>query len=160
MRKSTILMISVVFIASVLIVGIFGMNIFSIGKVNYVKEIVLDSESFVIDNAQAQTNFQSSTNQDGTKKFSYLIITKKDVAINLTITPTLIPTLQDVELTDPTISTVFTHNNPENAKSTYENGVFTMTSANTGSDSFIVTLKTNDGSNIRVNVTVMVIFTA
>lgn len=159
MRKSTILMIAVVFIASILIVGIFGMKIFTIGKVNYVKEIVVSQDSFTIDNTEAQANFKVVESSDG-KKYSYLIIVKPNTTVNLTINPTLIPTLDDMELTNPEITTIFEHNNPENAKTTFSDGVFTMSSAVNGADSFMATLKTNDGSNLRLSITVMVVFRA
>ena len=159
MRKSTILMIAVVFVASVLIVGIFGMKIFTIGKINYVKELIIDETCFSVDNQDAQTGFKITENKDGSKKYSYTILTKKDSPLNLTITPKLIPTIQDTELTNPEITTVFNHNSPENAKTTFENGVFTMLSDSTGTDSFVATLKTNDGSNFHLSITVIVIFT-
>ncbi len=149
MRKSTILMLSIVFVASVLIVGIFGMKVFTIGKINYVKELVVNSESFSVDKTDATTNFKVD---DG--KYSYLVLAKSGEPINLTITPTLIPTLTDVELTNPEISIHFNHNNPEKSQTTFLDGVFTIS----GNDTFTVTLQTNDGSNLHVRVQVVVIF--
>lgn len=75
MSKPTILILSIVYLASVLIVGIFGMQVMSFNNPNYIQSITLNVEEIVFSRGKADSitreEKEETTEEDETNKYIY-----------------------------------------------------------------------------------------
>ena len=146
MSKPTILILSIVYLASVLIVGIFGMQVMSFNNINYIDTITIDVNEIEFSNGQVfdgkNTIFKAETiTDDGIPYEQYTIFFKYSENLNISIKPKVVakdPTL------DPTDGTLNVSSNNDNI--IYNEGVFTVK----GKDVVTFVFNSQDSSNKKM----------
>lgn len=142
MSKPTILILSIVYLISILIVGIFGMQIMSFNKVNYIESISLSEKDVSFSDSNCYLDFIAN---DETSEYTIVYQYKKGLTIEITLTfkgkdPT----------SDPTNMNLTVSSDTTNDSITYSNGKFTINSP----DTVIFTFYSQDHSNKKMKVTI------
>ncbi len=122
MSKPTILLLSIVYFASILIVGIFGMQVMSFNNVNYIDSITINVQDVEFSNGKTPINIkEEEILDDGIPYMKYTIFFEHAKDLNISIKPIVVakdPTL------DPTDKTLNVSSN--STTSVYEDGIFTV----------------------------------
>ena len=150
MTKPTILILVVVYLASVLIVGIFGMQIMSFNNINYIASISLINDNDHLEFSHDRNLLvltETSKDDEATpyKKYDLVILEyKAGMTIKITprltaVDPTLDPTNKELDVS------VFCNENFPNCI-TYAKGVFTINSVGDA----IITYRSKDNSNQKM----------
>lgn len=150
MTKPTILILIIVYLASILIVGIFGMQIMSFNNVNYIDSITLTDDNDHLEfshNKETLSFYETEKGQDAISYKEYYLIfdIKEGMTIKLTpiikaVDPTLDPTNTELDVN------IVYDSEQDKGCLTYENGIFTVHKAGNAS----VTYKSKDNSNKKM----------
>jgi hypothetical protein len=136
MSKPTILILSIVYLISILIVGIFGMQIMSFNNVNYIESISLSEKDVSFSDINCSLDFMVDDNE--TNAYTIVYLYKKGLTIQIN------PTIKGKDPTiDPTNKNLTVSSDTTNDSITYSNGVFTINSP----DTVIFTFYSQDHSN-------------
>ncbi len=122
MSKPTILLLSIVYFASILIVGIFGMQVMSFNNVNYIESITINVQDVEFSNGKPPIIIkEEEVLDDGIPYMKYTVVFEYEKDLSISIKPIVVA--QDPTL-DPTDKTLNVSSN--NTTSVYENGIFTV----------------------------------
>ena len=156
MTKPTILILTIVYLASVLIVGIFGMQIMSFNNINYIASITLINDKDHLEfshNKETLIFHEISKDAEAIPYKEYYLMFTEKVGMTIKITPVLKaidPTL------DPTIKELdvnIVYEEGSDGCITYDNGVYTVNKMGGA----IVTYKSKDNSNKKMVVRFIII---
>lgn len=149
MTKPTILILTIVYLASVLIVGIFGMQIMSFNNVNYIASITLTKDNDHLefsDNKDKLEFYEATKGQDATPYQEYYLIFPSKVGMTIKLTPIVKAVNPNLDATNKELDVnIFYDDGFENCI-TYANGVFTVNKAGNAT----VTYKSKDNSNKKM----------
>lgn len=147
MSKPTILLLSIVYFASILIVGIFGMQVMSFNNVNYIESITINVQDVEFSNGKPPIApiKEEEVLDDGIPYMKYTIFFEYEKDLSISIKPIVVA--QDPTL-DPTDKTLNVSSN--STASVYENGIFTVKTI--GVVTF--TFNSQDASNKKMVVTI------
>ena len=147
MTKPTILILTIVYLASVLVVGIFGMQIMSFNNINYIASITLDEKNveFSHDKSLLRLKEHSKDDEATPYKVYNLVILSHKAGMTIKITPTLIAIDPTLDPTNKELDVNVLCDGDDNCIS-YSNGIFTI-NRNGGAT---VTYKSKDNSNKKM----------
>ena len=75
MSKPTILILSLIYVASILIVGIFGMQVMSFNNINYIESITINKDEIEFSNGQSPIIFNGEEiTDDGIPYMQYSMV--------------------------------------------------------------------------------------
>ena len=156
MTKPTILILAIVYVASVLIVGIFGMQIMSFNNINYISSITLTNDKDHLEFSHNKDTLQFhevSKDAEATPyKEYYLIFTGKE-GMTVKITPILTAVDPTLDPTNKELDVNVSYEEGSDGCITYLNGVYTINSMGGA----IVTYKSKDNSNKKMVVRFIII---
>ncbi len=141
MSKPTILILSIVYLASILIVGIFGMQVMSFNNINYIESITLNEQEITFSDPNCYLDFISDD-----EKCEYTIVYAYKKRLTIQIKPII--KAKDPTL-DPTNKNLTVSSDSNNDAVTYKDGVFTVNSL----DTVVFTFYSQDHSNKKMKVT-------
>ncbi len=146
MSKPTILILSIVYLASILIVGIFGMQVMSFNNINYIESITINKNEIEFSDGQVfddkKTFFISKEiTDDGIPYMQYTIVFKYKTNLNISVKP--IVTAKDPTL-DPTNKTLSVSSDKNDI--IYKDGVFTIN----GKEVVTFVFNSQDSSNKKM----------
>ncbi len=149
MTKPTILILAIVYVASVLIVGIFGMQIMSFNNINYIASITLTKDNDHMEfshNKDKLEFYEAIKGQDGTPYQEYYLLFPCKEGMTIKITPIIKAVNPNLDATNKELDVnIFFDDGFENCL-TYSNGVFTVNKAGNAT----VTYKSKDNSNKKM----------
>ena len=146
MTKPTILILTIVYLASVLIVGIFGMQIMSFNNVNYIQSITLTNDNDHLEfshNKDTLEFFEVYKDQEATPYYEYYLMFQSKAGMTIKITPVLTAVDPTLDATNKELDVNFSFSDGDEDCITYENGVYTINNAGNAT----VTYKSKDNSN-------------
>ena len=123
MSKPTILILSIIYVASILIVGIFGMQVMSFNNVNYIERITINANEIEFSNGQTPLAVkEEEITTDGIPYMQYTIVFRYSKDMNISLKPivvakdpTLDPTNKDLKVSSDKVDII-----------TYQDGIFTV----------------------------------
>ena len=149
MTKPTILILTIVYLASVLIVGIFGMQIMSFNTVNYISSITLTNDNDHLEfshNRDTLMFFEKSKDEEATPYMEYQLIFNFKAGMTIKITPRLTGVDSTLDPTNKELDVNVFCNEDAPDCITYANGVFTVNKMGTAT----VTYRSKDTSNKKM----------
>ncbi len=150
MTKPTILILTIVYLASILIVGIFGMQIMSFNNINYISSITLANDNDHLEfshNRDTLFFIEKSMDDEATPYKEYQLIFDGKVGMTIKITPVLTAIDPTIDPTNKELDvSVFCNENSPNCIS-YENGIFTV---NAKIGDATITYRSKDNSNKKM----------
>ncbi len=152
MSKPTILILSIVYLASVLIVGIFGMQVMSFNNVNYIESITINLQEVEFSDNQIPYILQEDETENPDEKRYTIVCSYSN---NLTIFANPIIVAKDPTLDATNRNLRITKDNNDDSI-VYENGVFKVNKIPLNR-SVEFTFYSQDSSNKFMTITLVVI---
>ena len=149
MTKPTILVLAIVYVASVLIVGIFGMQIMSFNNINYISSITLINDNDHLEFSHNKNTLQFhevSKDEEATPYKEYYLIFEAKAGMTIKLTPILTAVDPTLDPTNKELDVNITYSSDKENCITYENSVFTIHEAGGAT----VTYKSKDNSNKKM----------
>ena len=107
MTKPTVLILVVVYLASILIVGVFGMQIMSFNNVNYIEIITLSEDR--IDVGNAKKLFEEEYVEEGTPYWKYNLTVQYKEGLQIIINPKIIAQNHEEDASNPKLKVVVSY---------------------------------------------------
>ena len=124
MTKPTIVIIIIVYLASVLIVGIFGMQIMSFNNVNYIESITLTKDSLEFSINKETVGFEETLKENAQPYWEYRATFKYSKDMTVRVSPKITAKDPTLDPTDSTLNVSLSYEEGRENCITYENGVF------------------------------------
>ena len=150
MTKPTILILIIVYLASVLVVGIFGIQIMSFNNINYIDSISLTNDNDHIEFSADRSLLVIKENTKGEDAIEYksynLIIWQSSAGMTLKITPIVVAVDPTLDATNKELEvSILCDEGFENCI-TYNNGIFTINKQGCAT----ITYRSKDNSNKKM----------
>lgn len=126
MTKPTVLILVVVYLASILIVGIFGMQIMSFNNVNYIESITLSEDRIEIGEVRSQLG--STFVEEGEGYWEYNLLVEYKEGLRFIINPKITARNPEEDATNPELKVEISYQEGLEDCITYnkEDNVFTV----------------------------------
>ena len=144
MSKPTILILTIVYLASILIVGLFGMQVMSFNNINYIESITIKKEDIEFSNGNKQFVFQAEEINDGIPYMQYQIVFKNEDNLRISIKPIIVAKDPTLDPTNPTLSVSADKN-----AIVFQDNVFTVVDSTFGGTAPFI-FNTQDSSNKKM----------
>ncbi len=150
MTKPTILILIIVYLASVLIVGIFGMQIMSFNNINYIDSITLteDNDHFELSHKDYLLKFkENQKGLDAIPYYEYILLLDLKVGMTVKLTPIIKAVDSTLDPTNKELDVNISYSKEiDKGCITYANGIFTINKAGDAT----ITYKSKDNSNKKM----------
>ena len=153
MSKPTILILSIVYLASVLIVGIFGMQVMSFNNVNYIESITINLQEVEFSDNQIPVILKEDESDNPDEK-RYTILCKYSNNLTIFANPIIIAKDPTLDATNRNLRITKDNNNDDSI--IYENGVFKVNKIPLN-NSVEFTFYSQDSSNKFMTITLIVV---
>lgn len=152
MTKPTVLILVVVYLASILIVGVFGMQIMSFNNVNYIESITLSEDR--IDVGNAKKLFEEEYVEEGTPYWKYNLTVQYKEGLQIIINPKITAQNHEEDASNPKLKVVvsyqeglegcITYNEDDNVFTVNKKGVMYVTywAQDNSDQKMVLTIKT------------------